>query len=195
MAYLPHDHPDYLHLRLLEVVDELHRIGFEQLRFSRSWFTVHWRFQLYAASEVWNQDGFIDLDSPHICLSDDMWVAGKAKGKYKQANWVELLAGEMKPKHLAGLFVLSFPKLAGMAYGPDHAYREWFRTLRPYLRAGMLPSTWEENIYDGDAEFFMRHTLMRECVGNKVKILPRPPHNSFVTLKPEQPKDIAALGE
>ncbi|WP_221091414.1 hypothetical protein [Deinococcus aquaedulcis] len=169
---------------MLQVLDELHRIGFEQLRFSRSWFTVHWRLQLYAASDVWEQDGFVGIDSPHLCLSDDDWITWKAPGHIKNGDWTMLLKGDMKPKHLAGLFVLSFPRLAEAAYGSDHAYREWFRSIRPYLNTGMVPSTWEEHIYDGDPDFFMRHALMRDGLSDKVKVVARPPHNQMATLKP-----------
>lgn len=185
MTHLPRNHPFYTHIRLLQVVDELHRIGFEQLRFSRSWFTVHWRLQLYAARDVQEQDGFVALGTPHLCLSDDQWIAHKAPDRTRGGDWEALLAGDMKPKHLAGRFVLSFPKLCGAAYGPDHEYRQWFRKLRPYLEAGMTPSTWEENVYDGDPYFFMRHTLLRGPTSGQVKVFHRPPHNPLSAPVPE----------
>ena len=51
------DHsPKTPHYRLLSLMDELHRIGLEQLRFSRSYSTMHACIYVYAARSAQSQD-------------------------------------------------------------------------------------------------------------------------------------------
>lgn len=167
------------HGRLLQTVDELHRLGFEQLRFSRNSSTIYWRLQVYAARDVQQQDGSIASAEPLICMSFDTMSSGPASAETLR-QWETLLRGTMKPRHLAGRFILDFPDLARAAYGADHAYRTWFRQLRPHLHAGYLPSTWEEDWYDGDINYFLHHVLLRHPMTDQTKRVPRPPVNPFV---------------
>lgn len=167
-----------IHSRALSLVDELQRVGFEQLRFSRSSFTTHWRIQIYAARAVREQDGFVDITCVHFCVSDEQVVIPHREDSLSH-KWTELLRSQARPRHLAGLFALDFPEIARVAYGPDHEYREWFRSMREVLKQDYLPVTWEEAptlIGPG----LDQHVFMRNRQG-ETKLLPRPPANPFVT--------------
>ena len=166
------------HYRLLSLLDELHRIGLEQLRFSRSFSTMYARVYVYAARSAKSQDRESGSSPVSFVFSNDVvYLSGRDDG-HMQARWTELLTGTMKPRHLAAQFVLDFPEIARPAYGPDHEYRTWFRKLRPHLEAGLLPFTWREDIYKGDSEFYLQSVLM---IGPQTEdiIFPRPPRNPY----------------
>ena len=164
-----------MHHRLLLVLDELHRIGFEQLRFSRSREGQRLRLQLYAASSASMQDWFFEGRGQMLCLSDDeTWANFESRCL---GFWAELLAGDLKPRHLAGRFVLEFPDLVRPAYAADHKYREWFRQLRPLMQGGYLPITWSENPYGNQPDFNL-HIVMSK-IDTETLLLPRPPANRF----------------
>ena len=172
-----------LHLRLLQVVDELHRVGFEQLRFARNMSGQAVRIQVYAArSNPLAQDWIFEGQGPMLCFSYASPWANYPTSAIDA--WALQLSSDVKPKHLAGLFVLDFPEIARLAYGADHEYREWFRTLRPLLQQGYLPLTWEEDPY-GTEPNFDRHVVMQRGDG-QTQLLPRPPMNPW---HPATPSD------
>lgn len=166
---------DRLHLRVLQLVDELHRVGFEQLRFARNASGQAIRLQLYAARSNTTQDWIFDGPGPMVCFSNgEPWATYPSSAL---AAWPQMLLGDVQPKHLAGLFILDFPELVRLAYGPDHDYREWFRTLRPLLAQGYLPLTWAEDPYGTEPDFD-RYVVMYRSHEDRV-FLPRPPANPF----------------
>ena len=166
---------DQMHKRLFLVLDELHRIGFEQLRFSRSREGQRIRMQLYAARTATMQDYFYEGTGPMFCLSDNaVWTNYASNAA---VAWPRLLESDTKPKHLASLFILDFPEIMRLAHAPDHEYREWFRTLRPALLESYLPVTWSEDPY-GTKPNFGRYTVL--CKSEDQRLLPRPPDNPFV---------------
>lgn len=93
-----------------------------------------------------------------------------------------MLAGDLAPKHLAGQWVMDFVDFARMAYGPDHEYREWFRTLRPLLQQGYLPVTWWEDPYSTEPND-EQHVVMFRSEKDNI-FLPAPPANPFLGSSP-----------
>lgn len=174
----PESSSERLHLRALQLLDELHRIGFEQLRFSRSFFTIHVRLQIYAARSVREQDGFVDIRVAQFTLSSGVVYVSHREDSHLVSRWQALLEGAMKPQHLAGLFVLDFPEIARLGFGADHDYREWFRMLRPFLEQDYLPMTWAEDPY-GSGPDFSCHVLLYGPQPSP-KSIQRPPDNPFV---------------
>ena len=166
------------HYRLLSLIDELHRIGLEQLRFSRSYSTIYARLWVYPACSARSQDGETGSSPISFRLSNnDVYLSGR-DDRHLQSKWTEFLSGTMKPRHLAALFVLDFPEITRPAYGSDHEYRTWFRELRPHLQTGFLPFTWHEDVYQEDSEFYLRSVLLVGPQSGEI-VFPRPPRNSW----------------
>ncbi|MDV6373667.1 hypothetical protein [Deinococcus arenicola] len=171
--------PLRLHLRVLQLLDELHRIGFEQFRFARSYEGQRVRLQLYPASLSRSNEGIQwDIAQQFTLSHTELYLWGMSCAERGlEEKWAGLLAGELASKHLVGLWVLDFADFSRLAYGPDHAYREWFRTLRPLLQQGYLPMTWEED-HHGTTPNYDRHVVMQNASG-RTELFPRPPDNPF----------------
>ncbi|MCP2013216.1 hypothetical protein L1280_000344 [Deinococcus sp. HSC-46F16] len=166
-----------MHRRLLALVDELHRVGFEQVRFARSRATQHVRLQVYAACHVRELDWLVTPSSTAFLLSDASVILMRRDDRHLALKWEELLRGDLKPRHLAGQFILDFPEIMRPAYAADHDYRQWFRTLRPHVQAGKLPVTYDEDaMIHNLAPDFTRHVELRDLAG-RVELLPAPPRN------------------
>lgn len=174
---LPHDL--VIHRRLLELVDELHRVGFEELCFARSRATQHIRLQVYAARHVQELDWLVTPLSTCFMISDAQVMILNRDDQHLAHQWQELLLGDLKPRHLCGRFIMDFPEIMRPAYAADHAYREWFRTLRPYFKANKLPMTYDEDssIY-GVGPNFSRHIEVYD--GSRRELLPAPPRNPYL---------------
>lgn len=176
--------PDWhIHNRALLILDELHRVGFEQLRFDRTREAQSLRLHLYPARYGMFQD-----DSPMVTFSyhvlftrlPQMERVDPEQTGALARKWPDLLSGPMKPRHLAGEFILDFPELLRPAYGPDHEYRPWFRHLRPHLQQGRLPLTFDEDFFaygigwDSDT-----HSCVCGLNGYET-LLPAAPANPFI---------------
>lgn len=187
MTTPPHWH---VHTRALLLLDELHRVGFEQLRFARSLEGQYLRLQLYPAQHGERHDWLILGDGPHLTFSYAVLYLHLPQVKQEHGEtdrsadlaqkWMDLLSGPTKPQHLAGEFILDFPELLRPAYGPDHDYRQWFRQIRPHLHQGRLPLTFDEDSLNyGDGWDPKTHSCVVAQDGNAV-LLPAPPTNLFL---------------
>ncbi|WP_291430787.1 hypothetical protein [Deinococcus sp.] len=175
----------YGQLRALQLIDELHRVGFEQLRFARTQDMMHIRVYICAArltdnpncllaepgiQVVINGDGSFQLFSPDDANHNLMQLSEK---------WTILLNGTGHPRHLAGEFIMDFHDYLRPAYGADHEYRQWFRQLRPHLQQGRLPVM----VYDSDVHSRAwrgaEHIGMVDSAGKAI-LLPAPPANPFI---------------
>lgn len=177
----------HVHTSTLLLLDELQRVGFEQLRFARSRSTGHVRIQLYAAKLANGPDWIVEPTGLHLFISDiegQFMHLQSPQGHRDDAplarKWTDLLSGPMKPQHLAGEVILDFPELLRPAYGPDHEYRQWFRHLRPHLHQGRLPLTFDED-FSTYGNGWDPHTscAVTDSHGQET-LLPAPPANTFI---------------
>ncbi|PTA66950.1 hypothetical protein C8263_15395 [Deinococcus arcticus] len=128
-------------VRALLMLDELHRFGFEQLRFES--YGGHGFIHIFAARDEVSTECLDARFTPAVrrfsTLQDyeDLPVGGHARAQ----AWAQLLHGTVKPNHLAGLFLLDYADVARSGFGADEPYRHWFRGLRPFLHSGLLPIT------------------------------------------------------
>lgn len=87
-------HPDErLHLRALRMLDELQRIGFEQLRFCRSGEGQHVRLQIYPASQSKSDLGIQwELDQQFTLSDSTLYLWGLDRDdSARQRKWQALL--------------------------------------------------------------------------------------------------------
>lgn len=168
----PPKHPTTTALLML---NELHRFGFEQLRFES--YGGHGFGAIFAAKDEvplsFTDQRFVPavrhfrfLDLPESLTADQSQLAEK---------WHELLWGDSKPNHLAGLFVLDFPDIARRGFGADEGYRNWFRPLVPLIEKGIWPITHDN---------FSHAQPVREL---KWSSGPVPETQAFRQLPPENP--------
>lgn len=163
--------------RYLLLIGELHKVGFERLRFvagGEQYMRVH----AYAAcNEEKSKDGW---SVPELVYSMEMFGNALPKQEAKQAAlriaWQARLESELRPRHLVGQFVLDFPKFVKPAYGADQAYAHWFRQLVPYLLKGYHPRMYGDPYDDTPPGFFQLSK------SGDMQQFPDPPPNPFKNL-------------
>lgn len=168
-------------VRALMMLNELHRLGFERLRFAN--FEGD-RLHIYAAGdesdpEELNADRIPALRSFSLPLTRGEAVNGTHLGE----KWKRLILSEMKPNHLAGLFVLDYPDIARHGFGPDLGYREWFRKIAAQLDFLLVPVT------HPDLCFGMPHDPLEwetEAATMHPKSVPAPPQYEPEETAPRQ---------
>jgi hypothetical protein len=131
-------------VRALQMLNELHRFGFEQLRFASH--GGHGFAHVFAAQDEVRPTASDFRFMPAI-RQFNTWIEldGAPAGDHLlAAKWAALLEGILRPNHLAGLFILDFADIARRGFGPDQAYRHWFRGLQPSLQQGHLPITHDD---------------------------------------------------
>lgn len=131
-AESPND-PHYRHaVRLLAMLHELHKRGYQRLRFSAGLSPAgdHWRCAFTAADNV-RANGWEPLDPT-------TGVAACTTGDGAHCfGWAD--AAEATPSALADLFVARFPHIARRAAGPDWPYAGWFVAVLGAAEDGRLP--------------------------------------------------------
>ncbi|HLO79241.1 MAG TPA: hypothetical protein VK196_22515 [Magnetospirillum sp.] len=132
IAFLDHVDDPILHRagRLLAMVRELHRAGFERLRIGPglSPSGLHWRCSLATADNVCT-NGWEPRD----------W---NLAATYSTAEGDAVFGWEntpQSPSDMAAKFIATFPDLAESARGPDPAYARWLDNVVTATRHGHLP--------------------------------------------------------
>lgn len=160
--------------RSLLMLNELHRFGFEQLRFSS--FGGHGYAHIYAARDEAHTNEYDERFVPALrrfntLISID---GAPARDRYLAQKWDALLGGSMKPNHLAGLFVLDFPEISRGGFGPDERYREWFRELHTLLRNNPSDIPITHNHVHAQPLRFLKWSSQSQ------RAYPAPPANSYL---------------
>lgn len=111
-------------IRLLEMIHELHRAGYQRVRFSSGMAPsgLHWRCAITHTGNI-SDDGLRVLNHS---LADD--VAHYSTGSLdRYFNWPD---AEGRPaKELAALFVQRFSQIVRKGAGDDPAYADWLIDL------------------------------------------------------------------
>jgi hypothetical protein len=119
--------------KVLELVRELHRRGYERLRIApgMSASGMHWRCAITPVSNISPDHGarIVDYEglAAHYSSADDCAVFG----------WTEI--DDLAPSLLADRFVGTFPEIAAAGLGEDPAYVEWYREMLEAIGADALP--------------------------------------------------------
>lgn len=156
--------------KALLMLDELHRLGFEQLRFATP--GGH-RTHIYAARDEARPT---ETDARYVPaprhFTTPLLGHEPAGTHHLASKWEQLFRSDLKPNHLAGVFLLDFPDIARNGFGPDEVYRNWFRTLRPQLQQGYLPET-----HPIDAFVQPHRELLWSFAPETISSYPGPPPN------------------
>lgn len=173
-----HEEPTQITLRALLMLNELHRFGFEQLRCHS--YGGHGYAHIFAARDEAPITLIDRRFLPAVRRFSTLGTIDRPPGQDQSLveKWASLLAGCLKPNHLAGMFLLDFPDIARYGFGPDETFRHWFRGLQPYLHRGLLPVT-----HDGFSHAEPLRTLKWQGGSAAVSGVPYPgqPENHHTT--------------
>lgn len=118
--------------RLLAMVHELHKIGYQHLRISPGYSLegTEWRCYLFAADNI-QPDGWTpnSIRKAHLYKSTDAT---------KYFGWSD--AEKDDARNLAAKFLNRFPETARAAAGQDWAYAGWFTSVLGWAENGHLPT-------------------------------------------------------
>ena len=137
----PSDDPVYKRAtRLLSMVHELHKAGYQRLRVACGWDAEGkvWRARLMPSSRV-SDDGWSPISG--ATRADYSTVDGKAYFGWSDA------AGD-DARALANKFIDRFPELALEASGHDWAYAGWFSMILGEAEHGQPPAFFGFNVYE-----------------------------------------------
>ncbi|MBP2299724.1 hypothetical protein [Azospirillum picis] len=118
--------------RLLAMVNELHKAGYQRLRIAPGMAPsgCHWRCHVTSAGNV-AVNGWEPLD----------WSRGVASYSTGQKNlyfgWDD--AGHDSARQLAAKFIERFPEIARAGQGPDWAYAGWYVAMLGAAEHGTIP--------------------------------------------------------
>lgn len=127
--------------RLLAMVHELHKAGYQRLRIAPGYSAdgKEWRCLLTSADDV-RSDGWIPAESGYSAS-----YSGKEGKKF--FGWTD--AGDDDARKLAAKFVERFPELSRASAGRDWAYAGWLASVLGQAENGRLPA-----LFSG-MEFFL----------------------------------------
>ncbi len=129
--------------RVLEMVAELHRLGYQRLRIGPgiSPSGMYWRCAVTHADNIGSDHGAMVVDENH-----DTVTYSSAVGK-NFFGWED--ASDDDTETLARKFVERFPVIVRLGRGDDEEYAAWFTQVVALAREGDLPyaySDWSEDM-------------------------------------------------
>ena len=129
-------------VRLLAMIGELHKLGFQQLRvFTYMTSGGNWRCEITIADEVPTGGGSMFINSHPFKA-----VYSSAMGN-KYFGWTD--TQNDSARELAAKFVTRFPDLVERGRGHDWPYAGWFQYMLGIAERGYLPVSFGSD-FDGD---------------------------------------------
>ena len=145
------------HHRILLMLRELHKMGFEQLRAPAYDYPIAWRCPIVPAAWTFKQHGGRFHD-PRAGLSplpalrpteNNKWqYVYSSAYRQKPFDWQDVPFAT--PRELAERFIREFPEIAICGWGPDGEYVAWFERLIELLRPYHLFAAFGEYFYPDD---------------------------------------------
>ena len=159
-------------VRLIKMMVELHRRGFQLLRIFPYEYPLAWRLKIAPRPFFSVRNGayvdplnFADLDI------EDATYSSSSGLKYFNLENVERLDAE----HLAGEFARAFPRLCEAGLGRDWEYAGWLSELSGHIsRTNVLPFVMAE-YFEPDPNDLTYLPLRDYARGNEVTKFPLPP--------------------
>lgn len=121
----------YPQLKYLQMVHELHRMGYQKLRVFPYEGPNFWRCTLLAINNV-------DFNRNHFPIDEDKAIHYSEAGGYRYLDWED--CERESPFELACRFVREKSEFLRDCQGSDPAYVQWYIELLGFAAAGRLPS-------------------------------------------------------
>lgn len=124
--------------RVLAMVHELHKAGYQRLRVApgMSASGVHWRCGVVPASAVLQSHGAMAAE---LALPTASYTTGMGDAYF---GWTD--AADDTARELAAKFVARFPAVAEAGRGPDWAYAGWYAEVLGRAERGELPAAYAD---------------------------------------------------
>lgn len=154
-------------LRVLAMVAELHKRGFQRARISPGMASsgMNWRCTVTSADNTLRSNGAL------IARFDDRWCAAYTTGKDDQYfGWKD--AEGSTARHLADLFIERYPIIAERSLGEDWPYAGWYVQMLGLAEQGFFPVAYDD--YPEDQSSGLLNTINLGDAGRSPD-LPRPP--------------------
>ena len=134
----PLDPPFNWALRVLEMVGELHKLGYQRLRIApgMSATGLDWRCAVTHVGNILRYHGAMFLDF-------DRETAHYATGQRDECfEWAD--AQNDSPRELAEKFLARFPEIARLGRGDDQPYADWYEGMLQLAERGAFPSAYQD---------------------------------------------------
>lgn len=131
-------------LRVLEMVGELHRMGYQRLRIAPGMAAtgLDWRCAITHVGNILRSHGAMLLD---FSRETALYSTGS---KDECFEWAD--ARDDSPRELAGKFLERFPEIARLGRGEDQPYADWYAGMLELARRGACPSAYDDWGSDDD---------------------------------------------
>jgi hypothetical protein len=159
-------------VRLVKMMVELHRRGFQLLRIFPYEYPIAWRLKIAPKSFFSARNGaYIDPSNFGDQTIDDATYSSSSGLKYFNLENVERLDAE----HLAGEFTRAFPRLCEAGLGRDWEYAGWLSELSGHIsRTKLLPFVMAE-YFEPCPDDLTYLPLRNYPRGNEITKFPLPP--------------------
>ena len=156
------------HRRILLMLGELHKVGFERLRAPAYDYPLAWRCPIVPAAWTRKEHGGT-FEDPSAYIRELLgekfavlnYTYSSASGQ-SPFGWTD--AAFATPRELALRFIKEFPAIALAGWGPDREYVEWFeRMLEMTAPNGVITSAFAD-YGPGEATFLYTHYAAVESV-------------------------------
>jgi hypothetical protein len=130
--------------RVLQMVQELHRRGYEKLRIAPGMSSsgMHWRCSVVPVSNTFRNNGAMLCDWDGLAAH---YTTGQALQFF---GWED--AVEASPTRLADLFIERLPQVAAAGFGADAGYARWYQSMMRLTEPDALPIAYSD-YFDHDA--------------------------------------------
>jgi hypothetical protein len=164
--------------KVLEMVGELHRRGYQRLRIApgMSPSGMHWRCSVTPVSNVLRENGAMMKDWNELGAH---YTTGQESNFFE---WPDVAKASVS--RLADLFIERFPQIAREGLGADWAYAGWYQEMLRLTATAALPIAYSDYFDDSVGGL--------PCVGGKgaaAIIVPMPPPGKAPTVLPSATDD------
>ena len=139
--------------RALLMVEELHRMGYQQLRIAPRMVAGVWNCIFVPNVYTSSHHGAMLHDSEDFLLHDKSAASFSSGHKDKHFGWSN--AGALTPLKWAHRFLREFPILANLGKGSDWAYAGWYQEMIRLTASANLPVASSDALFEDKREGLM----------------------------------------
>lgn len=145
--------------RVIRMVAELHRLGFQRLRIFPYEYPLAWRCQISPVEQFSARNGAYAPHDPDSAIGGELTTYSAASGNH-YFGWKD--GGSDNARTLAEKFIHRFPQTAAAGRGRDWPYAGWLSELVGFLESGALLPFVAAEYFETEPED-LRFLPIRDC--------------------------------